>query len=319
MIDEVRRILAHHRLDVNNIHQAPGFANAVWMTRDVVIRLNGGRFINAFGHEADVLQHLHGVVPVPQVITSGAREAGGEYIILERLRGQNLEDAWPFLPAESRRNVLVQLSGILAKIHALPIERWMTCEWFDLALHRHNAADAYHVSPQNAPWMIESAHKHRPDLADTLSHVSMFITDRMDLFGDSHDVFIHSDLHFRNLIVDGDRVTGIIDFEGSRPAPLDVELDMLVRWLTPLAEADSGNYGALLPALFDLYPALGNIQALLDRLGVMELLWMLVQAHHWHPGAVWMGDPGEEMRRVLEGAYRADLLQVLPVLARIQP
>ena len=41
---------------------------------------------------------------------------------------------------------------------------------------------------------------------------------------------IHGDLTFENVLWDGDEVTALIDFEWARPAPRDLELDVLLRF-----------------------------------------------------------------------------------------
>src|SRR5690606_22131923 len=44
------------------------------------------------------------------------------------------------------------------------------------------------------------------------------------------DTLIHGDLHFENVLWDGYVITAVLDFEFSRGAPIDLELDVLLRF-----------------------------------------------------------------------------------------
>jgi aminoglycoside phosphotransferase len=305
MIDEIRQLLSHAGLKTDELQRAPGFANEVAMTRDHVIRLNVGRFIDAFMHEAEVLERLSGIVPVPEVVAIGERLGGGEYIILRRLPGTNLEDAWPSLDPASRTSIVAELGSILRTLHAIPLEPWMRCRWSELANESADGRNAYHAPPEIAPALIESARTIRPELGDLLNEAEQFIAERVDLYAQDDHVFVHTDIHFRNVIVDHGRITGLIDFEGSRTVPIDIEITMLIRWILSRRDHAPGDDGTILADLNRAYPQLFAVPDLSPRLEVRELMWMLVQLHHWQTGATWMDDPAIAIREVLGGFFRS--------------
>jgi tRNA A-37 threonylcarbamoyl transferase component Bud32 len=54
-------------------------------------------------------------IPVPNVVSSD-----WDRITMEYVEGQTLEQAWPVLTSEERSNIVVELRGYIAHLHALP-------------------------------------------------------------------------------------------------------------------------------------------------------------------------------------------------------
>nr|MBA3276949.1 phosphotransferase [Chloroflexia bacterium] len=206
---EVQAILTDHGLPHTALSASDGFANLVVLTPDHVIRLNGGRFPNAFRHEATVLNHLPRTIPHPVAVAHGARKSGGEFLIVERLPGENLEQAWPRLNQSDRGRILGELGRMMKCLHDLPVAGWMHNPWVSDALATGQWRDAYHAPPRFFLRLIASAANERPDLQGLLRSVSGFITARLNAFDDGPESFTHTDLHFRNVIVNGGHVTGL--------------------------------------------------------------------------------------------------------------
>jgi len=310
IVHEVRALLAAHGLAVSNLTLSDGFANLVVLTPTHVVRLNEGRFPAAFRHEAEVLAHLPDEIPHPAVVAQGLRATGGEYLVLERLPGENLQAAWPALDAATRLRIMGDLAAIMRRLHALPMASWMRNEWVDAVLAEGRWADAYHAPPQASFALIERAMGVRPDARSVLAETSRFIGDRLGAFDGDSAGFVHTDLHFRNVVVDGDRITGLIDFEGSRIGPPDVELDMLLRSMVPPGQVPASHVGAMV-MFRRVYPELFAHPALVSRLEVYEALWHLVQLHHWRQGDRWMSDPVEHLRKIVRGEFAERIRWVL--------
>lgn len=295
----------------SNIDKAPGFANNVWLTPEVVIRLNEGRFRNAFQHEAEVLSRLSAILPVPNVLAKGQHDQSGEFIILERLPGSNLQDAWPMLSEKQRRSFSESIGSMILTLHSMPVEDWMQNPWANDAFSTRNARDAYHAPVHEIDWIADSAAVTRPDLLHLVDEVRQFVNRRSHVFELEETCLIHADLHFRNVMVDGDQITGLIDFEGARPAPRSTELDMLFRWLIEENQKAPGEYNGLISGMMSTYPELFDDQELVSKLEIYELLWQLVQLHHWHPGARWMSDPARHIEAVLRGSFGQNVARLL--------
>lgn len=302
---EARDLLRQLGLPAGDLGAGNGVANEVWLTRSHVVRLNSGRFRDAFAYEADVLRRLPAEIPHPVVVAHGVRDrAEGEYLVLERLPGVTLDVAWGALTTGQRHRLVTELAEITRRLHALPPAPWMANPWVaDAMAGRY--ADAYHAPPALSDELIGSARHARPDAAAVLDRTHAFITERLDAFAGDRDVPVHTDLHFRNVLADGDRISGLIDFEGLRLASPDTELDMFLRDL----RGDLGGmavqrdwYG-MVPRWFrEAYPALFAHPRLIERLEVYEALWHLVQLH-WHPAGA--GDPVHGLERLLTGEFQS--------------
>ncbi len=75
-----------------------------------------------FAYEEAMLQRLHGQLhlPTPQLLASG-RENGWPWLLMTRLPGVTLEQAWPALDEAARRAVLCSMGRLAAEVHALPV------------------------------------------------------------------------------------------------------------------------------------------------------------------------------------------------------
>ncbi|HEV2126511.1 MAG TPA: phosphotransferase, partial [Chloroflexota bacterium] len=100
---------------------------------------------------------------------------------------------------------------------------------------------------------------------------------------------IHGDLHLANVIVDGGRVSGLVDWEWAGGGEPDVDLAHLVRWawfpahpaeeaLGPLVGAEQ--YLPLIPALLEAYAEIGSLPRLWERLTIYEIEYDLHQLTH---------------------------------------
>jgi aminoglycoside phosphotransferase (APT) family kinase protein len=317
LLDEARGIFAAHGLEPGRLVPAAGFANRVLLSDRHVLRLNDGRFAGAFGYEAGVLERLPTELPHPRVVGYGRRSNGGEYLLLTRLPGRELAAEIAVRPNGELRTLFRELGRIVAELHRLQPASWMASSWVAEAM-AGRWENAYHAPPQAFPGLVAAAGLARPDAAGVLADVYHFVAERVSgasaCFDDDEvGVFCHTDLHAGNVMVSGGAVTGLLDFEGSRVAAADTELDMLIRCLRGIGlDGDEPARGrALLAAFLDGYPAIAAHPRLVDRLLTYEALWHLVQCHHWRPGARWTGDPVLEVMGVLDGSLGAEYAALL--------
>ncbi|MEV8532382.1 aminoglycoside phosphotransferase family protein [Streptomyces sp. NPDC051211] len=71
--------------------------------------------------EGRVLSHLQGRLPVPtpQVRSFGPYENGWQYVLMSRLRGENLARAWDRIPQGDRERLVTETGEALAVLHSL--------------------------------------------------------------------------------------------------------------------------------------------------------------------------------------------------------
>ncbi|MGI8403889.1 MAG: phosphotransferase family protein [Thermomicrobiales bacterium] len=313
--DEARTLLRQYDLADAELTSAAGVANDVFLTPSVVIRLNEGRFRDAFAHEAHMLNSLPATVPHPAALAHGKRQNAGEYIILERVPGRTLDQVWPTLSPESRRRVTLDLARITQALHSIPLTPGMDNPWFTDALTVPIYADAYHAPISHYLPLIASAQSVCPDTATVLADIQGFIEDRLGAFADEvAPVLVHADLHFRNVLAIDDRVTGVIDFEGCRPAAPDVELDMIIRFFgaeQQFGSTEVNDYSGVIGWLREGYPGLFAHPRLVERIEVYEALWHLVQLHHWRPEYVSFRDPSDAFHDLLDGVFSSRVTTLL--------
>lgn len=310
-VNEASTLLQAHGIDSSGLTLADGFANTVLLTPSHVIRLNEGRFPHAFAHEARVLAHLPESLPLPRVVAQGHRQPGGEYLILERLPGQNLELVWVALSAKDHREIGGQLGSHLRTLHELTPASWMENPWVEDVLAVGRWRDGYHMPPTTIPHAVASAREARPDLDELLNRVAGFVEDRSSVFARSVNGFVHTDVHLRNILTSGSSITGLIDFEGSRIGAIDRELDQLVRFMLNSEVPMETDYAPFIAGIRDTYPALLGHPDLIARLEIYESQWHLVQLHHWHPGATWTNDPALGLEAIVDGQFAARVERLL--------
>lgn len=289
-----RRVLEAYGLPAEPLVAAGGWSNRVWLTRAHAVRLSSGRFCDAFAHEVAVSRLLPRTVPHAPVLTYG-RAGPQEWVIQTRVAGRPLVEVWPGLDRAARRAAVAQLGGILRALHAIRLPAGFGNPWLAAALAPGGQPrDAYHAPPEHHEVLLAAAARVPGVDHGVLAAARAFIAERLPLFAADAAVLVHSDAHFANLLWADGRITALLDFEGSRPAARDLELDTLLR----LAR-EPGLYGdpdgrttmgrdavrAIPEWLASAYPELFAHPRLMARLAVYEALWQLVQLLHYPPGS----------------------------------
>ncbi|MEL7207858.1 MAG: phosphotransferase [Actinomycetota bacterium] len=91
---------------------------------------------------------------------------------------------------------------------------------------------------------------------------------------------VHGDVHFENVLWDGQQVTGLLDYKWARPAPPDIELDVLLRYCAlPFIYVDDAHRRQVTAEshaqvpwwLADAYPALFSSPRQFDRMRVYSI------------------------------------------------
>ena len=93
-----------------------------------------------------------------------------------------------------------------------------------------DVAAPYQAPPQHIAALGEAARAlPRVDTGLVDAAVQLVVA-RLPLFVDDPRLLAHADLHWENLMTDGQSLTAILDFERARPAAADLELDVLLRF-----------------------------------------------------------------------------------------
>jgi aminoglycoside phosphotransferase (APT) family kinase protein len=243
--------------------------NEVWAAGDVVVRLNR-RSDPRLRREAIVAAALPPEVRYPEVVASGA-DAGDDWLVLRRVPGTPLVRCWPSLAPEERREAVRQVVDAVRALHATPAP--------DGLPHMRQPPQLLVPGPDAVDPVCEAIERaaslpyvDRVAMADAIAWVRLT---RQALEPFEATTLVHGDLHFQNVLWDGERVTALLDLEYARAAPPDVDLDVLLRFcVVPFLfvpegredEARAMDYAEVPYWVRDAYPELFAHRRLLDRL-----------------------------------------------------
>lgn len=221
-----RRALADCGLPTDtHLHRAPSTRNDVFLSSQHVIRINR-RPNNRLHREALLIRSLPDLGWKPRIVASSAGTAA-DYLIVARLPGSPLSRWWPDMSKEQRREAVKQLATCLKSLHSTPAPQGLP------TIDSSPQLIDFAVFPTTRPISdtIKRLRSNRhldPDLLDAAGT----IVDECgpNLCGSDASFLIHGDLTFENILWDGRSITGLLDFEWARAAPIDLDLDVLLRF-----------------------------------------------------------------------------------------
>jgi aminoglycoside phosphotransferase (APT) family kinase protein len=270
--------------------RAFSYSNDVWIGDAVVLRVARESEPWTLGHEQEVLSWLPDAVPHPRIVANGEHD-GRAWIVVQRVHGQELGRAWPAMTLQHRRDVIHQLGAAMHVLHrvATPIG-WQRPDLEPAVLARlrtpEEIAAAFQAPPQRI-WALGEAARTLPFVDVGLVDAAVqLVVQRLPLFADDPRRLVHTDLHWDNLMTDGVSLTAILDFERARPAPADLDLDVLLRFshwphlpVAPDYEASlhAADFRQVPTWLEESYPELFVAPHLRERLEVYAIMHDLRQ------------------------------------------
>ncbi|CZT13887.1 uncharacterized protein RCO7_05100 [Rhynchosporium graminicola] len=202
--------LPNHKLEAGLIHES-GTSAAVWsLGSNTFCKVKA--WCEELEAESDTISFVKNIapsIPLPDVVYSWIdHDWNRSFLILKRVEGETLQDAWSQLS-------VAQKSGIASQIATYcSTPSWITSPSFESATHRgvlepFLALDAESNHPS---W------KPRPlgpfSVADFTSYISQLPSTRcLDIGTRFH--FYHADLGPGNIMVRDNKVVGILDWESA--------------------------------------------------------------------------------------------------------
>jgi aminoglycoside phosphotransferase (APT) family kinase protein len=206
-----------------HLEPASSVTNEVWLSEDLVIRINR-RVDTRLRREAMLSESLPAEIGYPEIVAYGGRP-GADFLVMRRVPGTVLARCWPRMAIEARREAIRQLAQKLRLIHATPTPEGL------LPLRAPQLLEAGHIAPMlpllRALGRVRNLAFVEADLVDTLESLVVELTPAIMPF--ESRTLVHGDLTFENVLWDGERISAVLDFEWSRGAPPDVDLDVLLR------------------------------------------------------------------------------------------
>lgn len=174
---------------------------------DMVLKLYPRLRVAEAIREARVLSHLWGQLPLPtpRLIATDEYVNGWRFVLMSRLPGRSVAEAWPMLTAADQDRIVTESAEVLAALHAMawkPLTDIVgPSEWSSfLRRQRASVLDRHRVTGVTEPW---------------LSRIPGFL-DSVPLPASSELSLLHTEFMLEHLTIDmrgGRRLTGLFDFE----------------------------------------------------------------------------------------------------------
>lgn len=289
--------------------------NEVWLAGDHVIRVNRHP-VQRLYREAILADVLPAEVGIPHVVKYGGI-IGADWTVVDRVPGQVLSRCWPSMSREQRRKAVSDLAYRLRHLH-----QWVCPE---------------PIPAIDSPQLLDSSEDHPVERvvaalsrAQDLDHVDpVMILEAKAIVRDTAGTldpfdaktFVHGDLHFENVMWDGEQVTAILDFEWSRAAPPDLELDVFLRFCAypelhvaedyeHLTRAD--DYADVPWWLAEDYPELFDVPNQFERMRIyaiaFEVREVLLNPPQCEPTELHPSHPYHRLQQVVAGTSHIDQL-----------
>ncbi len=318
-----RHALAKAGLDPSvELHPLSSVTNEVWLAGRHIVRVNRHPVPRLWREATLATMLLSAGVGCPPIVAYGGI-VGADWMITERLPGQVLSRCWPAMSTTDRRRAISQLAERLRQLHGYVLGESLP----EVASPQLLASSA---GPGSVDRLMSGL-----DAAQDLEHVDpVLILQAKTLVRESlvaldpvpAATLIHGDIHFENILWDGEHITGLLDFEWARTAAPDLELDVFLRFCAfPFLHVAEdyeevtlpGDYADVPGWLAEDYPALFANPRLRDRLRVYSIAYdvreLLMdppdrpvdQLSHLHPY--------HRLADTIGGRGHIDLLDVDPV------
>lgn len=197
------------------VRAASGVSNQCFIVDGAcVIRFNTvDTMVPKFDNERVAYDLLAGRgLPIPSVVAldTSRRLAPYDYIILTRLPGTNLAESWQTLPTARVRDLAWEAGVALARLHTIMLPAFGKL--------REQSAPRFHTWSgyfgDYARRYIDAAARYGlldDALRSRLEEVLVRASDPLMRVGQG--MLVHSDYHYENILQDGGRLSGILDFE----------------------------------------------------------------------------------------------------------
>lgn len=218
-LEAARAVARRHGLDEAPVKRlAGGSSPVVALGEERAVKFFAPIFTEHLARERAALVRVHGRlgVPTPGLVAAGEMDRWG-YVVMERMGGRSLADAWDEVDAGSRVALMREVGAAAARLHAVPV--------------RGDAALAMDWPAFTARQVEGCAARHREKgLAQGwVAQIPAWIDRVLPTLDDGcTPVLLHTELMREHVLVDrsgdGWRVTGIIDFEPAMTGHPDYEM-----------------------------------------------------------------------------------------------
>lgn len=255
-----------------------GFTNEVYSINDAFILKVcedlGNR--DKFEREVFFYNYFKDKIPVPKIIVydNSKKVYNKDFMIYHKIQGDNLYSKWHLMKGLERKEIIRQLCEILKKINKSSYDKFAKQFRLKSSISWHDKILA-HI--QNSLKKIEEKKIISQEFIQTINN---FVEANHGALNEQKIALVYWDAHFDNILVKGNKIVGVLDFERTELASIDFVLDIIKRMMDYpkkyMSEefekfAKKEDYAHLMKWFQEFYPELSEFKNLDKRLDLYSI------------------------------------------------
>lgn len=223
------------------------------------------------------------ILKTPHIVYSDLSKNDIEfyYVLMEKVKGENLSNVWTELEQKKREDVIFKLTNKIKDIHMIDDDI------FSNVLVETNAwAQKFYEDICNR---LKALYDNKIVSQQFETDIFKFIENNICYLEESNYAICHADLHFDNIMLDENQEIVILDFDRLRKSSIDYELDVINRMCfnpniilqhNNRKKYESMMFNNLMEMMAQFYPQLFDFEHLDKRLkvyGIKQYLNILSQ------------------------------------------
>lgn len=215
----VEKIISFEQIDSGQLNRVFLFNNKF------VIRFSDGRHDGRnFLREEKIINVIAKRVSVPEIIFSdfSFEKIQLDVIVLKKITGITLAKKWLQFSYAQQKKIICQLCDELKKLHRLPVED------FNFLPPANSWSNIFKKNVESC--IAEAEIDKRIDQKSISYMKEYFKNNSRVLDFQGTQALVHGDIHFENILISGNRITALLDFEHAEIAPIDFELAKIINF-----------------------------------------------------------------------------------------
>lgn len=284
----IKQIFQKNNIIINSIEKINiGFTNEIYSINNKYIlrvckkKSNEKNFIK----EVFLLTLFKDKIPVPKIIyyDTSKKVINKYFMICDKIEGDNLYSKWHLLNDLKRRNVIKEICNILRIINNTDYNKF--AKEFRIKI----PIDLQILIGSSIKKNLKKVQNKKILNKDFINKIKGFVEINLGLLKEQKLSLVYEDIHFDNILVKNNHITGILDLEGIELMSIDYTLSCIRRMVNyPKIYASESSekfikkqdYSNLLKWYKEFYPELFNFHRLDKRLNIYDIdydLHMLLQ------------------------------------------
>lgn len=220
-------------------------------------------------------QKYHESINCPKVLYSYL-DTDDVWQIEEQVEGENLFFKWNRLNKNEKEDVMRKICKELKKIHEIPV--------IDVFERNFKPEDWKNKFKKDIFKKIDSLKNKGMNFVDLYEKIKKYMAQNLEVLDETDFRVCHTDMHFDNIMIDGDNNIKILDYDRLRISSIDYELNVFyIMSKTPELvvngelkdQVKKEDYSELLSMIQKNYPEMFRFDFLNKRLNIYALKYYL--------------------------------------------